>query len=62
MVTLDVPLEEQIAVVVLIEFENGNPLKYAGNVKRLIFSSWIYDESFEDACRRLWYPIKESYN
>lgn len=59
---LDVPIDEQIVVAVLIEFENGQPLKYAGNIAAMVFSSWIYKEDFPTTARRLWYPVLKSYN
>lgn len=59
---LNYPKEEQIVVVVLIEFENGHPLKYAANVAAMIVNSWFFKEDFKTTARKLWYPIRDSYN
>lgn len=59
---INLPLSEQIVVVVLIEYENGHPLKYAANVGAMVVNSWFYKEDFHTTARKLWYPIRDSYN
>lgn len=59
---LNFPAKEQIVVVVLIEYENGHPLKYAGNVAAMVVNSWFYKEDFHTTAKKLWYPIRDSYN
>ncbi len=59
---IDYPLSEQIVVVVLIEFENHKPFKFAASIASMVFNSWLNNENFEETAKRLWYPIKKSYN
>lgn len=59
---VNLPINEQIAVAVLIEYENGHPLKYAGNVAAMVVNSWFYKEDFHTTAKKLWYPIRDSYN
>lgn len=58
---VDYPLEDQIAVVVLIEYENNNYLRYAAPIASMVFNSWFNNENFIDTARRMRYPVKSSY-
>ena len=58
---IDYPIEEQIAVVVLIEQENNNFYRYAAPIANMVFNSWFNKEDFQTTAKRLGYPIKDSY-
>lgn len=59
---IDYPQEEQIVVVVVIEYANDDPLKYAATIASLVYNSKFRNETFEESAKRLWYPVKDSYN
>lgn len=58
---IDYPLDDQIVVVVLIEHENNDYLRYAAPIASMVFNSWFNNENFYDTAKRLRYPIKSSY-
>jgi penicillin-binding protein 2 len=59
---VDKPVDEQIVVVVLIEYENGEYLKYAAPIASMVFYSWENKTDFYQTAKRLYYPIRDTYN
>jgi len=59
---IDMPIEEQIVVVALIEYENNEFLKYAAPIASMVFYSWFFKTDFHDTAKRLGYPIRDTYN
>ncbi|OHD07719.1 MAG: penicillin-binding protein 2 [Spirochaetes bacterium GWD1_27_9] len=58
---VDTPLDQQIAVVVLCEYENGSFLRFAAPIASMVFSAYYNKEDYLTTAKRLWYPIKDSY-
>lgn len=58
---VDYPLDEQIVVVVLCEWENGSYYRFAAPIASMVFSSYFMKEDYITTAKRLWYPIKDSY-
>jgi penicillin-binding protein 2 len=59
---IDRPLDEQIAVVVLCEFENNSYNRFAAPIASMVFSSYFMNEDYITTAKRLSYPVKTSYN
>ncbi|HOV14538.1 MAG TPA: penicillin-binding protein 2 [Spirochaetota bacterium] len=58
---IDYPLDEQIVVVVLCEWENGSYYRFAAPIASMVFNSYFMKEDYITTAKRLWYPIKDSY-
>lgn len=58
---IDYPLEDRIVVVVLVENDNNEYLKYAARLANMVFHSWFTKEDFVTTAKRYGFPIKESY-
>ncbi len=58
---INYPLEDQIVVIVLIENENNNYLRYAAPIASMVFNSWFNNEDYHETAKRLGYPIKDTY-
>lgn len=58
---IDYPLEERIVIVVLVENDNNEYLKYAARLANMAFHSWFTKENFIMTAKRYGFPIKESY-
>jgi len=58
---LDYPEDDRIVVVVLVEYEDHHPFKYAAPLACMTFNAWLNKEDFEKSANRLGYPIKEKY-
>lgn len=58
---IDYPPDEQIVVVVLLEYENGSYYRFAAPIASMVFNSWFRKENYIETAKRLRYPIKDSY-
>ena len=58
---INYPLEDQIVVVVLIEYENNNYLRFAAPIASMVFNSWFNNENYIETAKRLYYPVKSTY-
>jgi penicillin-binding protein 2 len=59
---LDYPHDQQIVVVVLCEYENNSYNRFAAPIASMTFSSYFMNEDYPTTAKRLYYPIKKSYN
>jgi penicillin-binding protein 2 len=59
---VDYPLDEQIVVVVLCEYENNSYNRFAAPIASMVFSSYFMKEDYITTAKRLYYPIKDSYS
>ncbi|HPP03782.1 MAG TPA: penicillin-binding protein 2 [Spirochaetota bacterium] len=58
---IDYPVEDRIVVVVLVENDNNEYLKYAARLANMVFHSWFTKENFTQTAKKYGFPIKESY-
>lgn len=58
---LDFPLEDRVVVMILIENDNSNRLKYAANLANLLFWCYAKDKTYREAAKRFNYPVLDSY-
>ncbi len=58
---IDFPIEDRIVVVVLVENDNNEYLKYAARLANMVFHSYFTKENFIETAKRYGFPIKESY-
>jgi len=58
---IDYPLDQQIVVVVLCEYENDSYNRFAAPIASMVFSSYFMKEDYITTANRLFYPIKDSY-
>ena len=58
---INFPKEEQIVVMILIENDNNEYLKYAARLANLVFNSWLRKENFKESAKRFGFPILDSY-
>ena len=50
---MDYPIEDRVVVMILIENDNSERLKYAANLANLIFYCYTDHKTFEEAAKRL---------
>ncbi|MCG8568509.1 MAG: penicillin-binding protein 2 [Spirochaetes bacterium] len=59
---IDLPIEEQIVVVVLIESYNNDSLKYAADIANMVCYSYYQKTDFIETAKKVGYPIRDTYN
>ncbi len=59
---IDYPIEDQIAVIVVVEYENGQVFKWAPALGSQALFAWVTEaESFKDVAQALHYPYRTNY-
>jgi len=59
---IDYPLEEQISVIVLIEYDNGEFYRWSAPLANMVLNAWFSKEyDYKELSRKMGYPYKESY-